>query len=64
MYAICRQLSYLGNQLRMTPIVLCAVSPEETVQLLTSSAVDAITAVSRSATPLSPEKKERVKTHA
>jgi hypothetical protein len=48
----------------MVSIVLSAASPEETVQILTSSTEDAITAASRSATPPSLEKRERERTHA
>jgi hypothetical protein len=64
MYVICRQVSCLGNQLPTASIVLCAVSPEETVHILTSSAEDAITAAIRSVTPLSPERIEKESTHA
>jgi hypothetical protein len=64
MYAICRQLSYLGNQLRMTPIVLCVASLEETVHMLTSSAEDVITTVTTLETPPNLEKREKERTRA
>jgi hypothetical protein len=63
-YAICRQLSYSGNQLLTVLILLSEASPEETVHMLTSSAEDAITAVIRSGTPPSLEKREKERTHA
>jgi hypothetical protein len=64
MYATCRQLSYLGNQPRRAPIVLCVASPEEKVHMLTSSAEDAITAVIMSVTLLSLEKREKERMRA
>jgi hypothetical protein len=64
MYAICRRLSYLGNQPRKTSIVLCVASPVETAHMLTSSAEDAITAATKSGTPPSLEKRKKEKTPA
>jgi hypothetical protein len=64
MYVICRQLSCLGNQLRRASIVLCVASPEEKAHMSTSSAEDAITAVTMSVTPLSLEKREKERTRA
>jgi hypothetical protein len=64
MYVICRQLSCLGNQPRRSSIVLCVGSPEEKAHMSTSSAEDAITAVSMSVTPPSLEKRKKKRTHA